>query len=130
LAIAEVIIARVPLLNKTYGFMKEVSYTMLAGQKTMFDHVVLVEYPRPGIYTIAFATADTGGEAAIKTGSALVSVFLPTPPNPTTGYLALYPREQVIDLEMSVTDAMKMSFSGGAVVPPYPLPASPQAEGS
>ncbi len=113
-------IARVPLLNKTYGFMKEISQTLLSGQKTMFQRVVLVEYPRPGAYTIAFATAEARGEVRERTGHALVSVILPTPPNPTTGYLALFPREQVVDLEMNVADAMKMSFSGGAVVPPYP----------
>jgi uncharacterized membrane protein len=116
----EAVIARVPLLNKIYAFMKEVSQTLLAGQKTMFDRVVLVEYPRPGAYTIAFATADAHGEAQVRTSSDLVSIILPTPPNPTTGYLALFPREQVVPLEMSVSDAMKMSFSGGAVVPPYP----------
>ncbi len=119
-ALAEKAIARVPLLNKTYGFMKEISQTLLSGQKTMFQRVVLVEYPRLGAYTIAFATAEARGEARERTGRALVSVILPTPPNPTTGYLALFPREQVVDLEMNVADAMKMSFSGGAVVPPYP----------
>ncbi len=127
-AALEKVISRVPLLNKTYGFMKEISDTMLAGQKTIFERVVLVEYPRPGIYTLAFATAETGGEPCARTGNALVSVFLPTPPNPTTGYLALFPRQRVIDLEMSVSDAMKMSFSGGAVVPPYPLLAMTRAE--
>ena len=121
LAALEAVIGRVPLLNKTYGFAKEVSHTMLAGQKTMFQRVVLVEYPRPGAYTIAFATAEARGEARERTGSELVSVILPTPPNPTTGYLALFPRAQVVDLEMNVADAMKMSFSGGAVVPPYPV---------
>ena len=117
LTMAEAVIARVPLLNKTYGFVKEVSHTAFAGQKTMFQRVVLVEYPRPGAYTIAFATTEARGEAREGTGSELVSVILPTPPNPTTGYLALFPREQVVDLEMNVADAMKMSFSAGAVVP-------------
>ncbi len=120
LALMESVIGRVPLLNKTYGFVKEVSHTMLAGHKTMFQRVVLVEYPRPGAYTIAFATAEARGEARERTGRDLVSVILPTPPNPTTGYLALFPREQVVDLEMNVAEAMKMSFSVGAVVPPYP----------
>jgi uncharacterized membrane protein len=117
LTMAEAVIAPVPLLNKTYGFVKEVSHTAFAGQKTMFQRVVLVEYPRPGAYTIAFATTEARGEARERTGSELVSVILPTPPNPTTGYLALFPREQVVDLEMNVADAMKMSFSAGAVVP-------------
>ncbi len=120
LAVLDAFIARVPLLNKTYGFMKQVSQTAFGGQKTMFERVVLVEYPGPGLYTIAFATAEARGEAAERTGRDLVSVILPTPPNPTTGYLALFPRAQVVDLEMNVADAMKMSFSVGAVIPPYP----------
>ena len=123
-AAGEKIIGRVPLWNQTYGFMKDVSETFLGEKGSLFHRVVVVEYPRPGLYTLAFATADTGGEVDARTNRPLVSVFLPTPPNPTTGYLALFPREQVVDLEMSVVDAMKMSFSGGAVVPPYPPPAT------
>ncbi len=126
-AASETVIGRVPLLNRTYGFMKEVSHTFLGDQKSVFQRVVVVEYPRPGIYTLAFATAETGGEVDAQTGKALVSVFLPTPPNPTTGYLALFPRERVTDLEMTVADAMKMAFSGGAVVPPYPARAESAA---
>jgi uncharacterized membrane protein len=118
---------RVPLLNRIYGFISEVSHSMLPGQKTMFQRVVLVEYPRPGIYTIAFATGEVTGEAAARAGSPLISVFLPTPPNPTTGYLTLIPRSQVIDLDMGVGEAMKMAFSGGAIVPPYRAPAAQEA---
>lgn len=116
----EALIRRVPLLNKTYGFMKEISQTLLSGQKTMFQRVVLVEYPRPGVYTIGFVTSEATGETQIKTPQQVINVFLPTTPNPTSGWLALVPREQVIDLDMSVADGMRLVISGGSVMPPPP----------
>ena len=127
----EAIITRVPLLNKTYGFVKEISQTLLSGRKTMFQRVVLVEFPRTGVYSIGFVTNETEGEAQAKTRETVVNVFVPTTPNPTSGFLILVPRSQVIDLTMTVAEGMKMVISGGAVVPPYPahpqLPATPGA---
>ena len=127
----EAVITRVPLLNKTYGFMKEISQTLLSGRKTMFQRVVLVEFPRTGVYSIGFVTNETEGEAQVKTRETVVNVFVPTTPNPTSGFLLLVPRSQVIDLTMTVAEGMKMVISGGAVVPPYPthpqLPATPGA---
>ena len=120
-ALTETIIRRVPLLNRIYGFMKDVSDTMLSGKKGAFQQVVMVEYPRRGVYMVGFLTSVTGGEAQAKTTEQLVNVFIPTTPNPTSGYLALVPREQVRELEMSVADGMKMVISGGTVVPPYPV---------
>ena len=84
----ETLLGRVPLLNKVYAFMKEVSHTMLGGKKTMFQRVVLVEYPRVGIYSLGFVTNEFSGEAEAKTGKGLISVFFPTTPNPTSGWLA------------------------------------------
>jgi uncharacterized membrane protein len=127
-SVAETVIGRVPLLNKTYAFMKEISHTLLAGHKTMFQNVVLVEFPRRGIYSIGFITNETEGEAQAKTDKTVVNVFVPTTPNPTSGYLVLTPRDEVIRLDMSVADGMKMVISGGTVVPPYtpkPAPAKP-----
>ena len=122
----EALLGRVPLLNKVYAFMKEVSHTMLAGQKTMFQRVVLVEYPRAGIYSLGFVTNEYAGEAGMKTGKHLIAVFFPTTPNPTSGWLALIPREDLIALDMSVAEAIKMIISGGTIVPPHtpPPPAS------
>jgi uncharacterized membrane protein len=88
----------------------------------MFQRVVLVEFPRPGIYSVGFVTSETGGEAQVKTAATVVNVFIPTTPNPTSGFLVLVPNEQVTPLEMSVAEGMKMVISGGAVVPPYPPP--------
>src|SRR5271169_6693591 len=118
-AATEAIITHVPLLNKTYGFMKEISQTLLSGRKTMFQRVVLVEFPRPGVYSIGFVTSETGGEAQAKTRETVINVFVPTTPNPTSGFLILVPRGQLIELEMSVAEGMKMVISGGAVVPSY-----------
>ena len=123
----EAIIGRVPLLNKTYGFMKEISQTLLSGRKTMFQRVVLVEFPRPGIYSIGFVTSETEGEAQAKTKETVINVFVPTTPNPTSGFLVLVPRGQLIDLGMSVAEGMKLVISGGAVVPPFTPAGQPPA---
>ena len=122
-AVAENVIRRVPLLNKMYGFIKEVSQTLLSGKQTMFQRVVLVPHPRPGMYAIGFVTSESGGELRAKTNAALLNVFLPSSP-PTNGFLLLVPREQVIELEMSVADGMRLVLSGGAVKLPESPPAS------
>jgi uncharacterized membrane protein len=106
--------------------MKEVSSTMFSGKKSAFQRVVLVEFPRPGIYSIGFVTSETAGEAQARTKETVINVFIPTTPNPTSGFLVLVPREQVMELEMTVGEGMKMVISGGAVTPPYPVkPAAP-----
>lgn len=122
LTMSEGVIARVPLLNKIYPFMKEVSHTMLGGTKTVFERVVLLEYPRPGIYAIGFVTSETEGEIQARTSQPVINVFLPTTPNPTSGFLLMVPRDQVIELSMTVAEGMKLVISGGAVVPPFPRP--------
>ncbi|MCX7825806.1 MAG: DUF502 domain-containing protein, partial [Verrucomicrobiae bacterium] len=124
LIFAETFIARLPLFNRIYGFMREVSHTLLAGQKTVFARVVLVEYPRPGVYAIGFVTSEGEGEVQAKTQARVINVFVPTTPNPTSGFLLMVPREQTIDLDMSVADGMKVVISGGAVVPPYAPPGT------
>jgi uncharacterized membrane protein len=118
-AVGEAIIGRVPLLNKIYGFMREVSQTMLAGRRTMFQRVVLVEFPRPGVYAIGFVTGEAVGEAQARTQETVINVFVPTTPNPTSGFLVLVPRAQLVALDMSVAEGMKLVISGGTVVPPY-----------
>ena len=99
---------------------------MLSGRKTMFQRVVLVEFPRPGVYSVGFVTSETGGEAQVKTKEQVVNVFVPTTPNPTSGFLVLVPREQLTELEMSVAEGMKLVISGGAVVPPFPATGKPK----
>lgn len=116
---AESIVARVPLLNRIYGFVKDVSNTMFSGKKSAFQRVVLVEFPRAGAYSLGFVTSETEGEAQALTQGTVVNVFVPTTPNPTSGFLILVPRNQLIELTMSVADGMKMVISGGAVTPAY-----------
>jgi len=125
IGVSETLIGRVPVLNKTYSFIKEISQTLLSGRKTMFQRVVLVQFPRPGVYSIGFVTSETEGEVQAKTRETVINVFVPTTPNPTSGFLILVPRDQVVELEMSVAEGMKMVISGGAVVPPY-SPATSQ----
>ena len=126
-AFGEKVIGRVPLLNRIYGFVKEVSNTMFGGKKTVFQRVVLVEFPRMGVYSLGFVTSDTEGEAQEKTKETVINVFIPTTPNPTSGFLILVPRQQVIDLNMTVGEGMKMVVSGGAVVPPHGVKTHPPA---
>jgi uncharacterized membrane protein len=79
-----------------------------------------VEFPRPGVYTIGFVTNETEGEAQALMNETVVNVFVPTTPNPTSGFLILVPRAQLVEMKMSVADGMKMVISVGAVTPPYP----------
>ena len=88
--------------------------------KNLFNQVVLVEFPRPGIWAIGFLTNKTQGEAQAKTAEEVWTVFVPTTPNPTSGFLILFPAREITPLEMSVGEGMKMIISGGAVVPPWP----------
>jgi uncharacterized membrane protein len=124
--LTEAIIARVPLLNKLYGFVKEISETVLSGHKTMFQRVVLVQLTRSDTYTLAFVTSEKVWEAQAKTNQVLMNVFILASP-PTHGYVMSVARDHVIDLDISVAEAMKMVISGGTVVPPYEARKQPPA---
>ena len=106
----------VPLLNKFYGAIKQVN-DAFSGNKNSFKTVVLVEFPREGVYSVGFLTSDVNAEANRKTGQKLVSVFIPTTPNPTSGFLVLVPAEKVTKLDMSVADGVKYIVSLGAIAP-------------
>jgi len=106
----------VPLLNKFYGAIKQVN-DAFSGNKNSFKTVVLVEFPREGVYSVGFLTSDVNAEANRKTGAKLVSVFIPTTPNPTSGFLVLVPAEKVTKLDMSVADGVKYIVSLGAIAP-------------
>lgn len=116
---SERVIAAVPVINTVYNTVKQIVDTFSEQQKAIFQKVVLVDYPRKGVFAIGFLTSEAKGEVQAKTGAELVNVFVPTTPNPTSGFLLMVPREEVTDLEMSVTDGMKLIISGGAVTPPY-----------
>jgi uncharacterized membrane protein len=91
---------------------------VLAKQSNTFREVVLVEFPRPGMWTIAFITGKTEGELADIAGDDAVTIYVPTTPNPTSGYLVFVPRRDVVLLSMGVEEAIKFIISGGIVAPP------------
>ncbi len=106
---------RVPVLNKIYGTIKQVDEAFTSGKKSSFKTVVLVEYPREGIYSVGFITSEQADEVEQKTGKKCVCVFIPTTPIPTGGFLIIVPEEKVIKLDMSVADGFKYIISLGAL---------------
>src|SRR4030095_13994597 len=104
-------------LNKVYGTMKQVNDAFSPGSRSSFRTVVLVEYPRPGSFSIGFITSEQQGELQTKFKEKIVGVFVPTTPNPTSGFLLLLPENQVIKLEMSVADGIKYIISLGSIIP-------------
>ncbi len=117
----ESLLLRVPLLNKVYSATKQVNDAFSSSNKNTFRTVVLVEFPRPGVYSLGFITSEQAPEVQDKTGEKLVCVFVPTTPNPTAGFLLLAPEEKLKKLEMSVGDAIKYVVSLGSI-PPGPAP--------
>jgi uncharacterized membrane protein len=121
------VIGRIPLVSKVYNALKRISEAFFLERKSGFRKVVLVEYPRKGVYSMAFMTAVAAGEVQSKTGVKMVSVFLPTTPNPTSGFFLLYPEDQVIPLSIPVDEALRMIISAG-MAPPDENEGTPVAE--
>ncbi len=119
---------RLPLLNKIYATIKQVNEAIGTNKKTAFKTVVLVEFPREGMYSVGFITSEQHDEVQAKTKEKVVCVFVPTTPNPTSGFLVLVPENKVTKLDMSVADAIKYIISLGSVSPGYapPPPAIPR----
>jgi uncharacterized membrane protein len=115
IAWADNLMLRVPVLNKIYGTIKQVDGAFTSGKKSSFKTVVLVEYPRAGIYSVGFITSERAEEVEQKTGKKCVCIFIPTTPIPTGGFLIIVPEEQVIKLDMSVADGFKYIISVGAI---------------
>lgn len=111
-------INQLPMIGKIYGAIKEMSHAFLGQSKNIFTRVVLVEFPRKGIYAIGFVTSEGKGEVQDKTIEKVINVFVPTTPNPTSGFLLLVPESEMIKLDMSVEEGLKLVISGGIV----PLP--------
>jgi uncharacterized membrane protein len=114
----DVAMMHVPLLNKFYGAIKQVNEAF-AGNKNSFKTVVMVEFPSAGIYSIGFITNDQNGEVQQKTREKVVCVFVPTTPNPTSGFLILVPEEKVTRLDMNVADGIKYIVSLGSISPEH-----------
>lgn len=119
ISFGERLLYRIPLLNKIYTSVRQITHAFLARGRGLFQRVVLVEYPRKGIYSLGFVTSDASGEVPSKTSQDLLNVFVPTTPNPTSGVILMVPKESVVELEMSVEDGLKLVISGGTVTPPY-----------
>lgn len=116
--IGENLLGRMPVVRSVYGTLKKIFETVLAKSSKSFREVVLVEYPRKGIWAIGFITGNTEGEISSRMPSEMVNIFLPTTPNPTSGFLLFLPKEDVIVLNMSVEEGIKLVISGGIMVPP------------
>jgi uncharacterized membrane protein len=119
--LGEEFVERMPIVRSIYNGLKQIMETILSQSATSFKNACLVEYPRRGVWAIAFVSTDTRGEVPVKAGvPEMVSVFLPTTPNPTSGFLLFVPKEDVVILEMSVEEAAKLVISAGLVSPPSP----------
>ena len=111
----------IPVFRSIYNSVKKVSDTLFSSNGNAFRRAMLVQYPRAGVWTIAFQTGIPGGEVAKHLGEDLVSVYVPTTPNPTSGFFLMLPRAEVIELQMSVDEALTYVISMGSVAPSAPL---------
>lgn len=114
----EALLARVPVVKSIYASVKQVSDTLFSDTGNAFRQAVLVQFPREGVWTIAFITGTPGGDVANHLHGDYVSVYVPTTPNPTGGYFLMMHRAQIVQLEMSVDAALKYIISMGVVAPP------------
>lgn len=111
-------LARIPVVKSVYYSVKQVSDTLFSSSGEAFRKALLVQYPRPGSWTIAFMTGQPGGDVVQHLQGDYVSVYVPTTPNPTSGFFLMMPRQDVIELSMSVDEALKYIISMGVVAPP------------
>lgn len=116
-ALWEYIISKIPLINKFYISVKQLVETILNGGSKDFKRVVLVEFPREGVYSLGYVTGVAVGEIQQKTQKKVLNIYVPTTPNPTSGYYLVVPEDEVIPLEMSVEDSFKLLISGGIINP-------------
>ena len=114
------LITRIPVVNTIYSSVKQVADTLFSGSGKAFSKALLVQYPHANSWTIAFLTGQPGGEVARYLKDEFVSVYVPTTPNPTSGFFLMMPRSNVVELDMSVDDALKYIISMGVLVPGGP----------
>ncbi|MBP7667712.1 MAG: DUF502 domain-containing protein [Burkholderiaceae bacterium] len=119
------LLSRIPIVKSIYNSVKQVSDTLFSSSGNAFREAVLVQYPHQGSWTIAFVTGKPGGEVAAKLDGEHVSLYVPTTPNPTSGFFLMMPRANVRPLQMSVDEALKYIISMGVVAPPPPAPPRP-----
>ena len=124
---AEGLVNRMPVVRSIYSGIKQISETVFAQSEKSFEKACLIQYPRKGIWAIGFVSTTAKGEVAARadTSGQLVGVFLPTTPNPTSGFLLFVPEEDLIELDMSVEEAAKLVISAGLVYPNGKDPSQP-----
>ena len=117
---AENLVNRMPVVRSFYSGIKQIAETVFAQQERSFEKACMIEYPRKGIWAIGFISTTAKGEIADRNSSdgPMVSVFVPTTPNPTSGFLLFFPKKDIIELDMSIEDAAKLVISAGLVYPP------------
>lgn len=111
------IVQGIPLINRVYGATKQISQAFFSAKREVFKKAVLFEYPRKGIYSIGFYTQDTRGAVQNVLEDDVVSIFLPTTPNPTSGFLLFVKKTEIVELDLPIEEALKLVISGGAIVP-------------
>jgi uncharacterized membrane protein len=124
------VLSKIPIVKSIYSSVKQVSDTLFSSSGNAFREAVLVQYPRQGSWTIGFVTGKPGGEAAVHLPGDYLSIYVPTTPNPTSGFFLMVPRADVVVLQMSVDEALKYVISMGVVAPPMHVvpPAAALAE--
>jgi uncharacterized membrane protein len=110
-------LARIPFVRSIYSSVKQITETIFSSSGRSFRKVVLLQFPREGTWTIAFITSDGVDSVERHTGEPMTNLFVPTAPNPTSGYFLMVPTANLVELEMSIDDALKIIISGGAVIP-------------
>lgn len=118
----EGVLSRIPVVKSVYYSVKQVSDTLFSSSGEAFRKALLVQYPREGVWTIAFQTGQPGGDVATHLVGEYVSVYVPTTPNPTSGFFLMLPRKDIVELDMSVDEALKYIISMGVVAPPLRNP--------
>lgn len=116
--LSEYVVDRMPVIRTLYGTLKQIFETIMASQSNAFREVVMLEYPRKGCWSIGFVTGRTEGEVQSVTKKETINVFVPTTPNPTSGFLLFVPKDDLIYLDMSVEEGVKLVVSAGIITPP------------
>jgi len=120
----ESILNRIPLVRSVYGSVKHFAEIVFSEEGTSFKKVLLIEYPKSGVYSLCFLTSEDPREVQHRTGEEVVTVFLPTTPNPTSGFMLFVPKKDIVELDMAVDDALKLIISLGVVLPHWHGPQS------
>lgn len=130
LRFGEGLVDRMPIVRSVYNGVKQIAETVFSQRDTSFDKACMIEYPRKGIWAIAFVSTNAKGEIRrhLSDGEDFATVFLPTTPNPTSGFILFLPRKDIIELEMSVEDAAKLVISAGLVYPNGKDPTQPETK--